>query len=88
MPPRIKPAKETKEAGEQQAPQEFPLSADEYLAEVKVSAEVAGAFKALVLKEGVTDHKLRSEWARLVDLFRSQPTRLTWSEWLSQQGGN
>jgi len=74
---------------EQTEPQEFKLSVDEFLSEFgNAQAEIKGAFKALMSKEQINGHKMRSEWARLLELFRSQPTRLTWSEWLSQQGGN
>lgn len=76
-----------KPAADQGAPAEFPLTLEEFLAEISDSkVEPKATFRYIAETEGIGGSKPRAEWRRLYELSCTKPCNLTWKEWT--KGGN
>jgi hypothetical protein len=73
--------------GDTPEPSEFPVTLEEFLSEIpKARVETKAAFTHLCQAEKINDRKYRSEWAKLLGLFETMPTALTWAEWQIKGG--
>ena len=80
-----KEQKDTDQAVEE--PTEFPVTLTEYLSEIpQAQTELKCGFNRLCQTEGLTGSKMRAEWQRLFDLFKTKPTAIKWSLWASKGG--
>lgn len=62
---------------------EFPVSLVEFLSGIsQKEVESKRAFTSILAGEG--GRKLRKEWTRLYELFKSKPVKTPWPEWLAQ----
>jgi hypothetical protein len=77
----------TKKAQEaQEEPTEFPLTLDEFLSELPAARiETKAGFKHVMEQEKETAPRLRKDWTALLDLYHTQPSAMSWEEWVKTE---
>lgn len=82
--------KNTPQEGGKKEVKEFSVPLVEFLSGIsQKEVESKRAFTSIMAGEG--GRKLRAEWTRLYELFKSKPVKTPWPVWLEQnksKGGN
>lgn len=80
---------------EEKEPTEFPLTLDEFLNELPIAqVETKAGFRHQMQVEKINGQKLRKEWGALLNLYKKQPSSMSWADWTKSQveatgkGGN
>jgi len=72
---------------------EFPLTLDEFLSELPATrVEMKAGFRHVMQEENNSGVRLREDWQALLDLYKEQPSSMSWADWIKSQvnakGGN
>lgn len=69
-------------------PAEFPVTIDEFLTEIPAGkVETKAAFARLMKSEGISGHRQRAEWRKMLEQFRTMPVGTAWIEWTDPDKG-
>lgn len=69
-------------------PTGFPMTLDEFLAEVpKAKTETKAGFRMLCKLESINGNRMKQEWQRLFGLYETKPVKINWATW-HEKGGN